>query len=40
MKREGEYSVTFYRNTFGSWNEAIEKAGFEPDNRGRKKSDE
>lgn len=33
MDNFGEYSVTTYRNHFGSWNDALQQAGYEPAKR-------
>jgi len=30
MRQNGEYSVSTYRDRFGTWNEALEEAGFDP----------
>lgn len=30
MERHGKYSVTTYQNRFGSWNDAVRKAGHQP----------
>lgn len=33
MRSEGKYSKTIYRDRFGSWNEALREAGYEPNER-------
>ena len=35
IKQKGRYSYTPYRNNFGSWNEALRDAGFEPNKTSR-----
>lgn len=34
MRTHGEYSVQTYKHRFGSWNEAVEASGFEPNDVG------
>ncbi|RKS75783.1 hypothetical protein BDK61_4299 [Haloarcula quadrata] len=36
MEDLGNYDPTTYSQHFGSWNEALDEAGFEPENRGSK----
>jgi hypothetical protein len=35
MRSEGNFTVTIAQNRFGSWNEALEAAGYDPNNRYR-----
>jgi len=39
MNEHGRYDATTYVNHFGSWNEALESAGFEPRNQGSELSE-
>jgi hypothetical protein len=39
MAEYGKFAYTTYRKRFGSWNESVEMAGFEP-NKGRFKTDD
>lgn len=40
MSAHGDYSQTTYQRRFGSWNEAIEAAGYEPNSQRTKPSEE
>jgi hypothetical protein len=40
MQDEGNYSPHTYERHFGSWNQALRVAGFEPDNRGSRISED
>jgi len=33
MEQYGEYATSVYRNRFGSWNQAVQTAGFEPNSK-------
>ena len=35
MEKHGEYGNSVYRDRFGSWNHAVEKAGFQPNKRSK-----
>lgn len=39
MEKQGEYTANVYVSRFGSWNEAIEAAGFEPTTKGSSLTD-